>query len=66
MHPGMGRVIIVSSAQAERAEISSLVVHSHMSNMAAVVTHPGRLFHTNECSSPHLGAKLHGLIRLTV
>lgn len=66
MQSRMGKLITVISGQAQREEISSLVVHSHMSNMAAVVTQPGRLFHTNERSSPHLNAKLCGLIRLTV
>jgi len=34
--------------------------------MAAATTQRGRLFHTNERSSPHFDAKLCGLIRLTV
>lgn len=62
--PGRRGSLLFLQAGLKEEIFSSSVVH--MSNVAAVVTQPGRLFHTNERSSPHLDAKLCGLIRLTV
>lgn len=64
-NPGCGNSLLLFQAGLKERK-SLLWWYIHTSNMAAVVTQPGRLFHTNERSSPHLSAKLCGLIRLTV
>lgn len=62
---GMEKLISALSEMAQRKKISSLV-RSFMSHMAAAAPQPGGLFPTNAHPSPHLYAKLCGMIRLTV